>query len=101
MFQSETFTAIKTAYNVVEAGSGRVIVKSIIITADQDNADDTSIKFTLGAAQVFHHPGLPAGGSVVITGVRFVGALGGDLTLDSAACTVGWSYAIEYSLANA
>lgn len=80
---SRTFTDAQAGTVLVDVGSlWSIRLAGVIFAAHADNSVSPAMSVGLGGDSILSHPGVPAGGGLVATGLDVWGAQGADLTFD-------------------
>lgn len=89
---SRTFTSAQTGTLLIAVPDlGSLRIEGVIFTAAAGNASSPSMSVSLGGNKVVEHPGVPAGGGLVATGLNITEGQGDDLTFDCSGGTVSVS----------
>lgn len=78
-----TFASAQTGTVLAYAAPLRsLVVAGAVITAADANTATPAVTIKLGSTPVFSHPGVPAGGGMVIAGFNIIGEPGESVVVD-------------------
>lgn len=78
-----TYTSAQTGAVLLAVPAARALtVTGAVIAASDSNTAIPAVTIKLGSNAVFSHPGVPAGGGMVITGFEIQGEPGESLVVD-------------------